>query len=69
MAEWVLIAEAVEKTSYTHEHIAWLVRHGKVVGRKGGGVWLVDLDSLREYEIKMKELGSKKFDPTRSDPP
>jgi hypothetical protein len=65
MADWVLIAEAIEKTSYTREHIAWLIRQGKVTGRKGGGVWLVDLASLKEYEAKMNELGPQKHDPTR----
>jgi hypothetical protein len=69
MVNWVVIAEAVEQSSYTHEHIAWLVREGKITGRKGGRVWLLDLDSLRAYEAKMKELGTQKHDPTRDNSP
>lgn len=65
MANWVVIAEAVEYTSYTHEHIAWLAREGKITSRKGGRVWLIDLDSLKAYEAEMKELGTQKHDPTR----
>jgi hypothetical protein len=63
---WVLIAEAVEQTAYSRDHISLLIRQGKVGGRKAGGVWLVDLDSLKEYEQKMQELGAKKFTPKRS---
>lgn len=69
MANWVVIAEAVEQTSYTHEHIAWLVREGKIVGRKGGRVWLIDLDSLKAYEEKMKQLGTQKHNPARGNSP
>jgi hypothetical protein len=69
MANWVVIAEAVEQTSYTHEHIAWLAREGKITSRKGGRVWLIDLDSLKAYEADMKQLGTQKHDPTRKDSP
>ena len=64
---WVTVAEAAEQTSFSHEHIAALARSGKITARKGGGVWLIDLDSLKKYEHRMRELGTKKFDPTRVD--
>jgi hypothetical protein len=66
MADWIVIAEAVQQTSYTREHISLLIRQGKVVGRKAGGVWLVELDSLKAYEARMTALGDKKFTPKRS---
>jgi hypothetical protein len=69
MATLVSVAEAVQQTSYTHEHINWLVRKGKVAGRKAGTFWLVDLESLKAYETRMKELGSKKHSPISSDSP
>jgi hypothetical protein len=65
MANLVLIAQAVEESSYTPEHISLLLRQGKVAGQKVGGVWLVDSDDLKRYEREMKELGMKKFDPTK----
>lgn len=65
MANWVLITEAVEYAKYTPEHIAWLLREEKVIGKKVGGVWMVDLDSLQAYAAKMEELGPKKHDPTQ----
>lgn len=68
MGELVTIAEAVTHSEYSHEHIAWLVRTGKVSGRKSGNVWLVNLESLRAYETKMKELGTQKHDPTFKSP-
>ncbi len=67
MAEWVTTSEAAGQTSYAHEHLNWLARKGKVKARKSAGVWLIDLDSLKEYEQRMKELGSQKHSPTRDD--
>jgi hypothetical protein len=65
----VTIAEAKVYSSYSHEHLTWLVRTGKVKGRKSGNIWLIDLDDLKVYETRMAELGTKKFDPTRDDLP
>lgn len=63
MAKLVTIGEALQYSSYKHEHIALLLRQGKIEGRKSGSVWLVDLDSLTEYEQKMQALGTKKHTP------
>jgi hypothetical protein len=63
MTELVTIAEATSQSSYSHVHIVWLVRTQKVKGRKSGNVWLVDLDSLKEYEAKMEALGPSKHTP------
>lgn len=65
MANLVLIAQAAQEVDYTPEHISLLLRQGTVKGQKIGGVWLVDLDDLKRYEQEMKELGTKKFDPTK----
>ncbi len=61
MAELVTIAEV--KSSYSHVHIVALLRKGKVKGRKSGSTWLVDPESLKEYEAKMEELGPSKHAP------
>ena len=65
MPNLVLIAEAVEETGYTPRHIALLLRHGEVQGRKVGRIWLVDLDDLKRHQDEMYELGTKKYDPTK----
>jgi hypothetical protein len=65
MGELVLVTVAAQKTGYSTPHITLLLRQGKIKGEKVGGIWLVDLDSLRDYEALMNELGTKKFDPTK----
>ena len=65
MAELVLVTEAAEHSQYSEPHIRLLVRSDKVKGKKQGGIWLVDLDDLKRYENEMKEIGTKKFDPTK----
>lgn len=65
MANLVLVTQATRESEYTGHHIRHLIRQGLVVGKKEGGIWLVDLDDLKRYEQEMKQLGSQKFDPTR----
>jgi hypothetical protein len=65
MADLVLVSEALKESGYSSQHIRHLIRNGLVVGRKQGGIWLVDLDDLKRYELEMQEAGSKKFDPTK----
>jgi len=59
----VSAAEAAEHSSYTHQHIALLARQGKITARKSGKTWLIDLDSLHEYEQNMTDIGSLKHSP------
>jgi hypothetical protein len=65
VAELITIAEAKEHSELSHEHIAELARSGRIIARKSRNVWLVDLESLKAYEQKMKELGVAKYSPTR----
>ena len=67
MDELVLIHQAAQQSEYTARHISLLLRQGKVAGRKEGRIWLVDIDDLKRYEAEMRELGTKKFDPTKDD--
>ena len=64
MSNFILIAEA--ESEYTPEHITWLLRKGKVKGRKAGGVWLVDAEDLARYEKEMNELGPGRHSPRKS---
>lgn len=63
MENYVSIREATTQSSFSYAHVSYLVRHEKINGRKSGNVWLVDLESLKEYERDMQELGSKKHGP------
>jgi hypothetical protein len=63
MATLLSIAEAVEQSKLSHEHIATLARSGKIAARKAGKFWLIELESLQAYEAEMEELGTKKHSP------
>lgn len=66
MANLVLIDQAGKESEYNSDHIRYLARKGFIKGEKHGGIWLIDLDSLKAYEIRMKSEGTKKFDPTKN---
>ena len=66
MGQLVLIHQAAQKSEYTTRHISLLLRQGKVVGRREGRIWLVDIDDLRRYEAEMNRVGTRKFDPTKN---
>lgn len=61
----VLIEQAAQQSEYNADHIRYLARKGFISGQKIGGIWLVDLNSLKEYEAKMKAEGTKKFGSTK----
>lgn len=65
MPNLVLIDQAVKESNYDRNHIRYLARKGFIKGEKHGAIWLIDLDSLKEYEAAMKEAGTKKFDRTK----
>lgn len=50
VGRWVTIGEGSELSGYSARHLRDLVRTGAVEGDKGGGRWLVNLDSLEEYQ-------------------
>ena len=62
----VLIHQAVQESEYTARHVSFLLRQGKIKGKKEGRIWLVDLDDLKRYESLMNEMGTQKFDPTKN---
>jgi excisionase family DNA binding protein len=62
----VTVTEAAKETALSHEHITALARKGKISARKAAGVWLIELESLKEYVQKMKELGTQKHSPKLS---
>lgn len=66
MSNLVLIEQAMKASEYNADHIRYLARKGFIKGEKHGGIWLIELDSLKEYEARMKAEGTKKFDPTKN---
>lgn len=61
----VTISKAAETSSYTKQHIRYLIRLGKIKGERQVGIWLVELESLQAYEQEMNEMGPQKYDPTQ----
>ncbi len=61
MPNFIIINEAVNETAYSMTHIRTLLTRGAIRGRKSGGIWLVDIDDLKAYEQRMRELDKKKF--------
>ncbi len=69
MANLVLIKQAIVHSSYSGDHIRHLLSSGLIKGEKVGLVWLIDLDSLQEYEQRMKQAGLSKYRPKSLDNP
>lgn len=63
MPNFVMVKEAQEQSKYTGDHIRLLIRRNVIAGKKVGGIWLVDLDGLLDYEKHMAELGKAKHRP------
>ena len=68
MAQFILIKEAAEQSKYTADHIRYLIRHKLVVGKKLGPIWLVDPESLHDYEQRMDKAGPSKHRPKSLEP-
>lgn len=67
MESWVTVSEAASQSVYSREHITYLVRKGFIEGRRSGAIWLVNLQSLKAYEVRMSELGTAKHTPKSDD--
>jgi hypothetical protein len=65
VATLVLIEQAMKESSYDKNHIAYLARKGIIKGEKHGGVWLIDLESLKEYEARMMAEGTRRHTPIK----
>jgi hypothetical protein len=65
VAHLVLIGQAAQESGYAADHIRYLARKGFIRGEKHGGIWLIDLDSLKEYEARMQAEGTQKHTPSR----
>ena len=65
MPQLVLIDQAAQASSYAADHIRYLARKGFIRGEKHGGIWLIDLDSLKAYEVRMQAEGTQKHTPSR----
>jgi hypothetical protein len=63
MPKEITIREAVSQSTLSYQQISNLARKGRIKSRKSGSVWIIDIESLEEYEQEMAELGNKKHSP------
>lgn len=64
--EWITTKEAAELTGYSSVTLRWLVREGRIKGRKRGRDWFLDKEGVLSYVEEMKRLGTAKHDPWRT---
>ena len=57
--EWITTKEAARILGVTLNHVSYLLRTGKIKGKKFGYFWMVDKSSAEEYASKERKPGPK----------
>jgi excisionase family DNA binding protein len=60
LKDYLSTREAGEKYELSKEHIARMLKAGRLKGKKVGHDWLVYEPSLQKYKAQMDKLGSAK---------
>lgn len=60
LKDYLSTKEAGEKYALSKEHIARMLKAGRLKGKKIGHDWLVYEPSLQKYKAQMVKLGSSK---------
>ena len=58
--EWLTVNEAAEHSGYDPQHIRRLIRDGEIEARKFSIVWMVNRESLLNYQAQAQALGEKR---------
>ena len=66
---WVTVDEAARAAGYTTAYIRQLAGRGAVEALKVGRDWLVNLESVLDYQQAMAALGPEKHNPWRASGP
>ena len=61
LKDYLSTRQAGEKYGLSKEHIARMLKAGKLQGKKIGHDWLVYEPSLKAYTKRMEKLGVQKF--------
>lgn len=48
-ADLITVSEVAARTGYTVQHVARLLRQGKIAGKKFGPVWLTTIEAVEVY--------------------
>lgn len=58
---WPTIKEASDRLGVSIQYVHRMVTEGRIFGRMRGDVWLLDPESLRQYEAtRMRKPGRKR---------
>ena len=60
MAEWIDTEEAQQLSGYNIQYLRILLRERKIAGKKRGGAYWVDKQSLLDYITAAEEAGDKR---------
>jgi excisionase family DNA binding protein len=60
MEDFISTKEAAKLADLSKEHIGWLLRHGKIEGRKIGRDWVVSRASVEAYARQWHKPGPKR---------
>ncbi|KPJ56968.1 hypothetical protein AMJ49_02905 [Parcubacteria bacterium DG_74_2] len=54
--QWISLEEATRISSYHPDYVGWLIRKGKIIGRKiySDYSWLTTKDEIKNYKIKLE---------------
>lgn len=59
MTDWITVNEAADLTGYTKTTIRRLAEWGRVTARRWVHEWMIDRQSLLEYQASMQALGNQ----------
>ena len=59
----ISVREAAENSGYSTQYLCRLLRTGKLVGRKVGQVWLIQMESFESYLATTRSSKDHRFGP------
>lgn len=57
--EWITVPEAAKISGYSESHLRYLLREGKLNGRKVGRDWVTTRQAIEEYVARKPRPGPK----------
>jgi excisionase family DNA binding protein len=59
-ATWPTVTEASKRLGINGSYIRRLLSSGRIRGQQKGTTWIIDPESLRQYEATRRPIGKKK---------
>lgn len=60
LGDWLTVKEAAEVSGYHPDHIRRILRAGGIQSMKWGNSWMVNRESLLEYQKESRTQGEKR---------